>query len=307
MKSKTKSGVKPASEGSKALPNFLFIVGITITAAVFLESYLQLTGSKVTLLTIAHDYGLLTDYKLSKEPNRGIWHPIGWIGSVSFITMMLYSFRKRIGFMQDVGPLRYWLDVHMFLGITGTLLITAHSTYKVGGIVSLSFWSMILVTSSGFIGRYLYIQIPRSISGNELRMDEIESLMSEINVKMERVSGKDHELLRYFELVSGPKSAPEMSLPRAIFAILGNDIANRWRLLRIRYEISRIKKMPRFVKRHLYKLVREKGKLTSSVNFLSASHRLLHYWHVFHKPFAIIMFLVMFLHIAIFYLFRSAV
>ncbi|MFQ5432423.1 MAG: hypothetical protein ACE5EN_07960, partial [Nitrospinota bacterium] len=175
MTSKTKGGTKPASEGSNAFPAFLFLVGITVTVAVFLESYLQLTGSKFNLLNYAHSYGLLEKYKLSKEPNRGIWHPIGWIGSGCFITMMLYSFRKHLKFMQDVGSLRYWLDAHMFLGITGTLLITAHSTYKIGGIVSLSFWSMVLVTASGFIGRYIYIQIPRSISGNELRMDEIES------------------------------------------------------------------------------------------------------------------------------------
>jgi len=307
MTKTAKSAVKPASGGSNVLPAFLFVVGITVTVIVFLESYFQLTGSKVSFLTIAHDYGLLTDYKLSKEPNRGIWHPIGWIGSACFITMMLYSFRKHIKFMQDVGPLRYWLNVHMFLGIVGTLLITAHSTYKIGGIVSLSFWSMVLVTASGFIGRYIYIQIPRSISGNELRMDEVESLMAEINMKMERFSGKDLGLLSYVERVSGPENASEMSLVHAIFAILGNDIANRWRLLRIRMEISRIKNMPRSVKRHLYKLVREKGRLTRSVNFLTASHRLLHYWHVFHKPFAIIMFLIMFLHIAVFYVFRSAV
>ena len=188
MTAKTEGGTKSASEGSNVLPVFLMVVGTFIAVAIFFESYLQLSGSKVSLLTIAHDNGLLENYKLSKEPNRGIWHPIGWIGSGCFITMMLYSFRKHIKFMQDVGPLRYWLDVHMFLGITGTLLITVHSTYKIGGLVSLSFWSMVLVTASGFIGRYIYIQIPRSISGNELRMDEIESLMEEINEKMERFS-----------------------------------------------------------------------------------------------------------------------
>lgn len=130
MTAKTQGAAKPASEGSNVLPALLFIAGTTVAIAVFLESYLQLSGSSVSLLTIAHDYGLLENYKLSKEPNRGIWHPIGWIGSGCFITMMLYSFRKHIKFMQDAGPLRYWLDVHMFLGITGTLLITVHSRQR---------------------------------------------------------------------------------------------------------------------------------------------------------------------------------
>ena len=43
-----------------------------------------------------------------------------------------------------------------------------HTTFKFGGIVAISFWSMTAVVLSGIIGRYIYNQIPKNIAGNEL-------------------------------------------------------------------------------------------------------------------------------------------
>jgi len=306
MTAKGKSGTKLISEGRSLYPIFLTVVGLAVTSAAFMESYFQLTGSPFTLLGLAHDYGWLKEYEVSKLPQRGIWHPIGWVGTVCFFVMMLYSVRKRAGFLKDVGPMRYWLDTHMFLGIVGTLLITVHCTYKVGGIVSLSFWSMVLVASSGFIGRYIYIQIPRNISGTELRMDEIDSIMDDINEEMARYAGKDTKLLHYFEAISGPKDAGQMGIVKTLFVLVANDLTNFGRMFRIRAELARNKNLPPHVKKRFFKLVREKGGLLRSKGFLDTSHRLLHYWHVFHKPFAVIMFVIMFLHIAVVLVFESA-
>ncbi len=180
-----------------------------------------------------------------------------------------------------------------------------HTTFKVGGIVSLSFWSMVLVAGSGVIGRYIYIQIPRNVSGNELRIDEIKEVMEDVNRKIEEYAGDNQNILRYFELISGPKNSEEMGATRTIFTMFFNDLSNIKKMISIRGELRRNQDMPPAVKKELFKLIREKGSLVRSSNFLNSSHKLLHYWHVFHKPFAIIMFVIMFLHIAVAVVFKA--
>ena len=61
------------------------------------------------------------------------------------LLMLLYSVRKRVGFLRRLGPLSRWLDGHIFLGVFGPLLVMLHSSFKVQGLVALSFWSMVAV------------------------------------------------------------------------------------------------------------------------------------------------------------------
>jgi hypothetical protein len=42
--------------------------------------------------------------------------------------------------------------------------------------VAISFWSMVAVFLSGIIGRFIYIQIPRTIEGRELSLSEVQEL-----------------------------------------------------------------------------------------------------------------------------------
>lgn len=295
---------KLVAEGSPILPLILTVIGIIVLALVFVESYLEMTGQPFTFLDIAHKYGLLTGYKVSNQPNRGIWHLTGWIGSACFVIMMLYSMRKHFKFMQNVGSIRYWLDIHMFLGIVGTLLVTAHSTYKFGGIVALSYWSAVMVAVSGFLGRYLYVQIPRSISGQELKMDEINEIMDDITLEIEKVAKGQFDVQHYFERIAGPRAERDLSAFGAMTALFTTDIKNMITMYGIWSSLKANKNIPDHVKTRVFKLIREKGRLVRSIEFLEASHKLLHYWHVFHKPFAIIMFIVMFLHIGVYYVFR---
>jgi len=295
---------KLVDEGSMVFPYLLVITGIILSALAIAESYFQMTKSEFTILGFLHDVGLLENYKISLKPNRGIWHPIAWTGSAFFCLMMLYSVRKHFKFMYGLGSLRHWLNVHMWLGIVATVFVTTHTTYKVGGLVSISFWSMILVASSGVLGRYIYLQIPRGISGNELKQDEVEEIMAEITDELEKFVGSDPKILTYSKLIAGPANASETGVLKAIFTMIANDYTNFQKMSFIKKQMKKNSDIPPATRKRLMKLIREQGGLVRSNNFLTVSHRLLHYWHVFHKPFAVIMFIIMFLHIGIYYLFR---
>ena len=282
---------------------YLIWAGILASALIFLESWLELTERRASIVGYLNSAGV-TQYKPAREPNKGIWHPMGWIGSACFVMMMLYSFRKRLKFMTDVGPIRHWLDVHMFLGIFGTVLVTVHSTYKFGGLVALSYWSAVLVTVSGFLGRYLYVHIPRSVSGTELRMDEIDSMMVEVNSEIAKYSSGSRLSTLIEELTPAMRDAGVGDVS-ALLSMVSDDLSNIRSMGRIRAELKLDAKTPSHVKQRLFWLIREKRRLLRSRMFLDVSHRLLHHWHIFHKPFAVVMFIVMFLHIAVFYAFRA--
>ena len=290
-----------ASTGSRLMA-LLVWAGILASALIFLESWLELTNRPTSIVGLLNRAGV-TQYKPAREPNKGIWHMTGWIGSACFLVMMFYSLRKRFKFMTDVGPIRYWLDVHMFLGIIGTVLVTVHSTYKFGGLVALSYWSAVLVTVSGFLGRYLYVHIPRTVSGTELRMDEIDSMMEEVNAEIAKYSSGSRLSALIEETTPGVREAGVGDVS-ALLSMVLDDFSNIRSMGRIRAELKRDAKTPHHVEERLFWLIKEKRRLLRSHMFLDVSHRLLHHWHVFHKPFAVVMFIVMFLHIAVFYVFR---
>src|SRR5690606_28470838 len=100
------------------------------------------------------------------KPSGPIGHGLGIVGTLMILTGVLtYIGRKKKKFLPRVGALKYWLEFHIFLCSVGPLLILFHTAFKFGGIVSVSFWSMVAVVLSGIIGRFIYIQIPRTIHG----------------------------------------------------------------------------------------------------------------------------------------------
>jgi hypothetical protein len=67
-----------------------------------------------------------------------------------------------------------------------------HTSFKFGGLVAVSFWSMVAVFVSGIIGRFIYILIPRTIEGRELSLNEVRKMNSGLNE--EEIEGKIQRL-----------------------------------------------------------------------------------------------------------------
>ena len=123
------------------------------------------------------------DFRAMRPAGR-VGHGLGILGSVMLVALLIYSLRKRVRFMQRWGDLRVWLRYHIFLGVVGPILITLHTSFKVDGLVAVSYWSMFAVALSGVFGRYLYQQIPRNVLGETLSSDDIESRNESILVEL---------------------------------------------------------------------------------------------------------------------------
>ncbi len=116
------------------------------------------------------------DHELLKP--SGIWgHGMGILGTLFIITGVLsYMIRKRNRSLSRLGLLKHWLEFHIFLCTLGPILVLFHTSFKFGGLVAISFWSMVAVWVSGIIGRFIYIRIPRTIEGRELSIQEFREM-----------------------------------------------------------------------------------------------------------------------------------
>jgi hypothetical protein len=240
---------------------------------------------------------------LERAHHEGFWqwkaggsvgHKLGITGTTMMVLMLLYSLRKRVGALRRLGPLSGWLDVHIYLGVFGPLLVVLHSTFKVQGLVALSFWSMVVVALSGVLGRYLYLQIPRTRAGEELALAVLETEDRELSAQLRtRFRLDEAELARLDALVG----VPERTGLLGGFARLVTDD------LRLRSGLRRFargcRSVPRPVVREFERVVRKKAHVRRRILLWDRVHELFHYWHVLHKPFALVMYVFMVVHVAV--------
>jgi len=152
----------------------LFLIVLIVTF------YLAFEGVDYYLLNIEHRFDH-PDHQILK-PSGALGHGLGIIGSLMMIVgVSIYMVRKRIRMFSRLGILKHWLEFHIFLCSLGPILVLYHTAFKFGGIVAVSFWSMMAVVLSGIIGRYIYLQIPRTIEGREMSLNEINQTKDALN------------------------------------------------------------------------------------------------------------------------------
>jgi len=221
-------------------------------------------------------------------------HRLGVVGSSMMVLMLLYSLRKRVGALRRAGALGRWLDVHIYLGVFGPLLVALHSTFKVQGLVALSFWSMVVVAVSGVLGRYLYLQIPRTRAGEELAFAELEKQDRELSERLRSGFGLDDaQLGRLDTIVAVPSRT---SLAAGFYRIVTDDLRLRASL---RAFARGCRSVPRPVFREFERVVRQKATVHRRILLWDRLHELFHYWHVLHKPFAVVMYVFLVVHVAV--------
>lgn len=240
----------------------------------------------------------LEDYRsLRPAGTSGLLY--GYIGAGMMILMLSYTLRKRTRLLGEILTLRNWLDLHIYLGIFGPLFILLHTSFKVQGLVAVSFWSMVVVALSGFFGRYLYLQIPRNIQGNELSLKDIEDFKQILNRRMKEDYGFDEEKIAAIDRIGQSEQSLSVGTGQALFQLSGLDLAGK-RRLRVEIESQlRALGVAGAKYRQLQRLIKQRAKLQQRIAVLAQVHRLFHYWHVIHKPFAIIMYVIMLIHIGV--------
>jgi len=238
------------------------------------------------------------------KPAGSIGEALGIAGAVMMLVgVTMYSLRKRVGFMGRLGKLKYWLEIHIFLCTLGPFLIVLHTSLRFGGIVSIAFWSMVIVVASGVLGRYVYAYIPKTINGRFLTMKAIEEERDLLLVEVASRTGMSAEEVAG-ALVTEPPRTPR-GFVHALFLAVRSGFVKR-RHVRHARRLLKNRGVPRRTREGLETLIRTRFQLEQQMVLLKPFQRLFRYWHLLHLPLALVMLIIVVAHVLIAVLFGYA-
>lgn len=239
--------------------------------------------------------GYLPEHRLLR-PSGSVGISFGALGLVAMVSTLPYAARKRWRPLGRIGSTSRWLEVHIFFGIVGPVLVTLHTAFKFNGAVSVGYWLMVAVWSSGFVGRYLYVRIPKTIRGVELSRQELQA----------DLAGQE-AMLREMVLPEAARAAldtfdrslmPAAGRSPGTFDLFLGEFRVRTRLFLMRHQLraagADIHTVHEAVSRRA-----EHASLSRRLLHLERTRRLFELWHVFHRPLVFGMFLIVGLHVAL--------
>lgn len=230
------------------------------------------------------------------RPSGPAGQSFGLAGTVLMLMPFVYTARKRLRPLKSVGKLKDWLELHLFCGIVGPVLVTFHTSFKFNGLISAAYWSMVIVMLSGFVGRYLYVRIPRSIRGNEMTRAELDERASELHDELAEAVGSDalmDEVAAFEGLV-----VPSPDARRSLGEQLTGDVLFGARLRRFmrRLEAEGVDDATRA---EIARVTRARVQLLRQRFHLERTKALFQLWHVFHLPLVYLLLVIAAAHIAL--------
>jgi hypothetical protein len=262
------------------------------------------------------DYYTLSALQRPFSPKHEILRPsgtigikLGMFGVLLFFLIYLYPLRKKWGWLGRQGNSRHWLDFHVVLGATAPIIIAFHASFKFGNIAGMAFWSMLVVTFSGFVGRYLYAQIPRGLSAAELSMKELqekeEALQKEL-AEQRATFGFCVEALYQMPTADEVAKRPIIASLLSMFLI---DFKRPFKASLVRLQEAGFgpwlfsfcglfptgdRKLERAIR-----VAQTQATMSKHVLFLKRTQQVFQLWHVVHRPFSYAFAIMAILHISI--------
>lgn len=232
----------------------------------------------------------------SLRPSGATGHFLGIAGTFFLFCTLPYVARKRVRFLSKRGSMMGWLEFHIFCGLFGPILITFHTSLKFNGIVSVAYWSMTLVVLSGFVGRYLFVRIPKTIRGTELTDAEIEERARELRAQLNETTLPIHLLRRIEETERAILSG--IGQQQSLLQRLRNTANARREMSALRKEF-RGRRLSGHLLHEALDLVQKRAVLLQRLTHLKKTRQAFQSWHVFHRPLVWVMFAVFAVHLGV--------
>ncbi len=157
------------------------------------------------------------DFKLLR-PSGLIGNGYGFAAAALIVTNLLYLARRRIPRFR-LGSMRFWLDLHVFTGLTAAMLVGFHSAFQLRSpLATATAASLAVVVVTGIIGRLFYALVPED-GGREL------------SVAVEAVGAELPWVRAELDLVLLALPAPRLAANASLIRCLA--VLPRWRRTRI--------------------------------------------------------------------------
>ena len=243
------------------------------------------------------------------RPSGPIGIKLGLFGVLLFFLIYLYPLRKKWGWLARKGNARHWLDFHVVLGTLAPLVIAFHSSFKFGNIAGMAFWSMLAVTLSGFVGRYLYAQVPRNLKAAELSMKEMRD--TEEKLRQELAAQKLAFGSRMEQLYDLPTPADVAHMPMllALVYMILIDCKRPFQISLLRLHalgfiswagsLFGLLRTRNAQLEHAIVVARHQTTLSKRILFLKRTEQVFSLWHVVHRPFSYLFAILALIHIGL--------
>ena len=206
---------------------------------------------------------------------------LGVIGTfLIFFGVFIYILHKRYNILGKRVRLKYLLEFHIFLCTLGPTLVLFHTAFKFGGIVSIAFWSMVAVVASGVIGRFLYLQIPRTIEGRELSLQEVKNSQTDIQTVLHEKYQLDTDTTSLFLNFIDSNKSNKTTKGELKKALQKHNVEKQ-------------------EQQKIFKMLQKEKSLSKKIDRLETMKKYFRYWHVAHMPFALIMLVIVVIHIIV--------
>jgi hypothetical protein len=248
------------------------------------------------VLTLAY---LALELVTSPLPSDPLEHLMGVVGIVLMLfTEVGYMARKRFSWLR-MGSLSGWLSVHIVTGIVGSALVLLHSTFKFHGLALIASIMTGFVVGSGFLGRYLYTAIPRTVAGIELDRDDLAGELQRVRAQLNALAAdRSGYAAQVIDQIAMPRRAYADSVGSVMLRAWDDWLYQR----RVSAALQRIDRRERAFARQLVAMQRQVRQAERQLAMLGTARKLMGLWHVVHVPMGLTLFGSALIHvIAVYY------
>jgi hypothetical protein len=152
------------------------------------------------------------------------------------------------------------------------------------------------VVASGFLGRYIYTAVPRTLAGIEIDRRQLKVQEEQQRAALVAwAAGKSHQMQAFVQReAAGTAGRADLS-PFSLFARFIQEWVEGQRLKRAIRKLER-EERARIVE--IEQLLRQQQRLQRQIRSLQSARRMMGWWHTFHVPLGLTLFSSMFIHIA---------
>jgi Fe-S-cluster-containing hydrogenase component 2 len=276
-------------------PLLMWMVGIfaflLALGEVLLRLYAPTMSYQFTTLRASPSYKGIADGGVLDAVRFRAGEPLavycGLIGAGLMIIAAIYPIFRRIRVFRWLASNTMWFDFHLMAGTVGPMFIILHSALRFDTWVSAAFWSMTIVVISGFLGRYLYTQVPGLSSGVELEELDHERAFQRarprLTVPMAEI---DRELA--IQRARARDVAMSPSVLRALWWLIFQDIGRIPSTIARRGRLSQLG-VDRRTRRDLARRAARMIIIARRQVVAPKAQLLLHSWKKVHVPFTVIL------------------
>jgi hypothetical protein len=225
------------------------------------------------------------------------------------VFLLLYPVRKHVSWMRRVGKVQHWFRAHMVIGILAPILVLYHANFQLGSLTgTVALFSMLLVASSGLLGRYFYTRIHYGLYGRKADLANLGSDAMMIRTYMHRIFAVAPDLQERLTNLEKITLREPYGLLGGVAHTLHISIRSRWCGLlagmqmrraqdviikRDRLDPREIRKL-RATSEYYLRLYMETIRRVAGFTFFE---RLFSLWHVLHLPLFVMMLIAGVIHV----------